>query len=228
MCRNIEVGGLTDLKLVYIKVLKLRPNRTVQLGKLWTSHNHSSLNLRTGLCQKRREPFELRFNHTVLRTVIKPLFTVPFESEPKKKKKRAHTHTQKNIKKKKHNCWEEQPYLTLLHSQKTSQIIQTQNTKQNLILTIKLNQNKQIWEKRKEKNKPIWSNLVVGRRTNGSGAADEVVLVNADLHRLCPFGDLDLRWPSICAPRSPPALQILLSLSSLFSDVNWICECDKW
>ena len=96
---------------------------------------------------KRREPFEPRFNRTVLRTVIKPLLTVPFESEPKKKKMHTHTHTHTHTekqKKKKHNCWEEQPYLTLLHSQKTSQIIQTQNTKQNLILTIKLNQNKQI------------------------------------------------------------------------------------
>ena len=43
-----------------------------------------------------------------------------------------------------------------------SHIIQTQNTKQNLILKIKLNQNKQIWKKEKkkkkkrEKNKPIW------------------------------------------------------------------------
>ena len=35
-----------------------------------------------------------------------------------------------------------------------SHIIQTQNTKQNLILKIKLNQNKQIWKKKM--NKPIW------------------------------------------------------------------------
>ena len=66
-----------------------------------------------------------------------------FESEPKKNK-----NTEKQ-KKKKHNCWEEQADLTLLHSQKTSQIIQKQNKKQNPILTIKLN------KKKKKKNKPI-------------------------------------------------------------------------
>ena len=38
----------------------------------------------------------------------------------------------------------------MLHSQKTSHIIQTQNTRQNPILTIKLNQNKQIWKKKKK------------------------------------------------------------------------------
>ena len=41
-----------------------------------------------------------------------------------KKKKKKNTETQN---KKKHNCWEEQADLTLLHSQNTSQIIQTQN-----------------------------------------------------------------------------------------------------
>ena len=61
---------------------------------------------------------------------------VPFESEPKKNK-----NTEKQ-KKKKHNCWEEQADLTLLHSQKTSQIIQKQNKKQTAILTIKLNKKK--------------------------------------------------------------------------------------
>ena len=35
---------------------------------------------------KKRKPFEPQFNHTVLRTVIRPLLTVPFESEPKKNK----------------------------------------------------------------------------------------------------------------------------------------------
>ena len=71
-----------------------------------------------------------------MRTVIKPLLKVPFESEPKKNK-----NTEKQ-EKKKHNCWEEQADLTLLHYQKTSQIIQKQNKKQNLILTIKLNKKK--------------------------------------------------------------------------------------
>ena len=157
--------------ILKFNVLKPRPDRTVRPEKPWTSRHHGSVSLRTGLCQKNRKPFEPRFNHTVLRTVIKPLLTVPFESEPKKNK-----NTEKQ-EKKKHNCWEEQADLTLLHSQKTSQIIQKQNKKQNLILTIKLNI--YIYKKKKKKNKPIWPSLVVGRRTNGSGAADEVVLVNA-------------------------------------------------
>ena len=57
---------------------------------------------RIGLCPKSREPFELRFNHTVLRIVIRPLLTVPFESEPlkniKKNKKKI-----KKIKRRKRN-----------------------------------------------------------------------------------------------------------------------------
>ena len=40
-------------------------------------------------------------------------------------KKKQKTKNTKEQKKKKHNCWEEQADLTLLHSQKTSQIIQT-------------------------------------------------------------------------------------------------------
>ena len=80
------------------------------------------------------------------------------------KKKKKNTEKQN---KKKHNCWEEQADLTLLHSQNTSQIIQTQ--KKNPILTINLNQKK---KKKMKKNKPIWPNLVVGWRTNGGEAAD--------------------------------------------------------
>ena len=142
------------------KVLKPGPDRTVRPEKPWTSRHHGSLSLRTGLCQKNRKPFEPRFNHTVLRTVIKPLLTVPFESEPKKNK-----NTEKQ-KKKKHNCWEEQADLTLLHSQKTSQIIQKQNKKQNLILTIKLNKKKK--KKRTSRSDPVWwwegGRMAVGRR----------------------------------------------------------------
>ena len=54
------------------------------------------LSLRTGLCQKSREPFEPQFNRTVLRTMIRLLLTVPFESEPKNLKKKK---TQKNKRK---------------------------------------------------------------------------------------------------------------------------------
>ena len=61
-----------------------------------------------------------------------------------------------------------------------SHIIQTQNTKQNPILKIKLNQNKQLRKKEKKKekkkernNKPIWPSLVVGRTTSGGRVEDE-------------------------------------------------------
>ena len=57
---------------------------------------HGFLCSRTGLYPKSRKPFESRFNRTVLRTVIRPLLTVPFESEPSKKKKKK---TQKNKRK---------------------------------------------------------------------------------------------------------------------------------
>ena len=90
--------------------------------------------------------------------MIKLLLTIPFESEPKKNK-----NTEKQ-EKKKHNCWEEQADLTLLHYQKTSQIIQKQNKKQNLILTIKLNKKK----KRTSLSDPVWwwegGRMAVGRR----------------------------------------------------------------
>ena len=79
-------------------VLKSGPDRTVRLEKPWTSHNHGFLCSRTGLYPKSRKPFESRFNRTVLRTVIRPFLTVPFESELIKKKK----NTEKQ-KKKKHN-----------------------------------------------------------------------------------------------------------------------------
>ena len=51
------------------------------------------LSLRTGLCQKSREPFEPQFNRTVLRTMIRLLLTVPFESEPKNFLKKKHRKT---------------------------------------------------------------------------------------------------------------------------------------
>ena len=92
------------------KVLKSGPDRTVRLEKPWTSHNHGFLCSRTGLCPKSREPFESRFNRTVLRTVIRPLLTVPFESEPSQKKKKKNTEKQK---KKKHNSRETQKHNSL-------------------------------------------------------------------------------------------------------------------
>ena len=82
--------------LYCIMVLKSGPDRMVRPEKPWTSHNHGFLCSRTGLYPKSRKPFESRFNRTVLRTVIRPLLTVPFESEPSKKKKKK---TQKNKRK---------------------------------------------------------------------------------------------------------------------------------
>ena len=117
------------------KVLKPGPDRIIQPEKPWTSHNHSSLSLRTGLCQKNREPFEPSSTAQFWKPWSDCFSPFPLNLNLKKK------NTEKQ-KKKKHNCWEEQANLTLLHSKKMTQIIQTQNTKQNPILTINLNKNK--------------------------------------------------------------------------------------
>ena len=70
--------------------------------------------LRTALWEKSRDSCDLRLDLTVLRTMIRPLLTVPYfplNLNLKKKKKKKHTHTHKHThtqtekqKKKKHNC----------------------------------------------------------------------------------------------------------------------------
>ena len=85
---------------VCVATMFWNPDRTVRSNR----KNREPLTItvllcsRTGLCQKCREPFEPRFNHTVLRTVIEPLLMVPLNLNLKKKKKKN-----PKQKKKKHN-----------------------------------------------------------------------------------------------------------------------------
>ena len=94
------------------------------------------------------------------------------------------------------------------------------NIKQNPILKIKLNQNKQIWKKkkRKKKNKLIWPSRVVGRMTSGDGAVDVVVLYGE--RRSPPVLSFRRPWsPSAVGQRTS-----FLSLSLMWSECEML-EC---
>ena len=83
-------------------VLKPRPDRTVPPEKPRTAHFCSSFRLKNHSMEKNRDPCKPRSDLTVLRTVIKPLFTVPCfllnlnlkkkkkQNKKKKKKKKQH------------------------------------------------------------------------------------------------------------------------------------------
>ena len=130
------------------------------------------LSLRTGLCQKSREPFELRFNRTVLRTVIKPLLTIPFESEPKKKKN-THTHTQRKTKEKETQLlgrtnWFDFASLSKNVSNNPNIKYKTKSNSYNKVESEQANMKKKK-EKRTSQSDPIWwgggGRMVVGRQT---------------------------------------------------------------
>ena len=83
---------------VCVATMFWNPDRTVRSNR----KNREPLTItvllcsRTGLCQKCREPFEPRFNHTVLRTVIEPLLMVPLNLNLKKKKKKTQKKRKRN------------------------------------------------------------------------------------------------------------------------------------
>ena len=95
-------------------VLKPGPDRTVPPEKPQTAHFCGSFSLKNRSMGKNRDPCKPRLDLTVLRTVIKPLFTVPcflLNLNLKKKKKTK----QKKKKKKQNNTKEKEIQLLGVH-----------------------------------------------------------------------------------------------------------------
>ena len=73
----LEVKYFLILKSQYF-LMKPRPDRTVRPEKPQTVHLCGSFSLKNRSMRKKRDPCEPRSDLTVLRTVIRPLLTVPY------------------------------------------------------------------------------------------------------------------------------------------------------
>ena len=96
-------------------VLKPGPDRTVPLEKPRTAHFCGSFSLKNRSMGKNRDPCKPRLDLTVLRTVIKPLFTVPYFPLNLNLKKNKKIKKIKNKKKKRKTKEKETQLLGVYH-----------------------------------------------------------------------------------------------------------------